>query len=201
MLRRPPRSTHCISSAASDVYKRQVATRWYRAPEILLGSKKYTKAIDMWSVGCILGEMFLGKALFQGSSTLNQLDKILELTGTPKLEDIEAIQSPLAISMLGSLPPTKPKQLTNVFSMASEDALDLIKGLLQINPHKRLTVEQALEHPYVRVFHNLKDEPAREKEIDIELDDYTKYKPQKYREELYLYIKRKKKERKMGKAD
>lgn len=178
-----------------------VATRWYRAPEILLGSKKYTKAIDMWSVGCILGEMFMGKALFQGSSTLNQLDKILELTGTPKLEDIEAIQSPLAISMLGSLPPTKPKQLANVFSMASEDALDLIKGLLQINPHKRLTVEQALEHPYVRVFHNLKDEPARAKEIDIELDDYTKYKPQKYREELYLYIKRKKKERKMVKAD
>mgnify|MGYP001807996558 CR=1 FL=1 len=48
-----------------------VATRWYRAPEILLGSTSYTKAVDMWSVGCILGEMINGKPIFSGSSTLN----------------------------------------------------------------------------------------------------------------------------------
>lgn len=48
-----------------------VATRWYRAPEILLGSNKYSKAIDIWSIGCILAEMFVGKALFPGTSTLN----------------------------------------------------------------------------------------------------------------------------------
>ena len=48
-----------------------VATRWYRAPEILLGSKKYTKAIDIWSVGCILGELINKKAVFPGTSTLN----------------------------------------------------------------------------------------------------------------------------------
>jgi mitogen-activated protein kinase 15 len=50
-----------------------VATRWYRAPEILLGSSSYTKAVDMWSVGCILGEMYVGKAIFPGNSTLNQI--------------------------------------------------------------------------------------------------------------------------------
>jgi mitogen-activated protein kinase 15 len=60
-----------------------VATRWYRAPEILLGSSKYTKAVDMWSVGCILGEMFVGKAIFPGNSTLNQIERILELLGKP----------------------------------------------------------------------------------------------------------------------
>ena len=48
-----------------------VATRWYRAPEILLGSNKYTKAVDMWSVGCIMGELVVGKAIFPGTSTLN----------------------------------------------------------------------------------------------------------------------------------
>lgn len=48
-----------------------VATRWYRAPEILLGSTRYTKAVDMWSVGCILGELIIGKAIFPGTSTLN----------------------------------------------------------------------------------------------------------------------------------
>lgn len=48
-----------------------VATRWYRAPEILLGSTKYTKAVDIWSIGCILGELILGKAIFPGVSTIN----------------------------------------------------------------------------------------------------------------------------------
>lgn len=60
-----------------------VATRWFRAPEILVGSKKYSRGVDMWSLGCIMGEMILGKALFAGSSTLNQLQKITELLGSP----------------------------------------------------------------------------------------------------------------------
>lgn len=61
-----------------------VATRWYRAPEILLGSQKYTKAVDIWSVGCILGELINRKAIFPGSSTLNQIEKVMELIGKPK---------------------------------------------------------------------------------------------------------------------
>lgn len=55
----------------APVLTEYVATRWYRAPEILLGSTKYTKAVDMWSVGCILGELIIGKAIFPGTSTLN----------------------------------------------------------------------------------------------------------------------------------
>lgn len=73
-----------------------VATRWYRAPEILLGSNKYTKGVDMWSLGCILAELLLGKPVFPGTSTLNQLDRVMEVTGRPSAEDIEAINSPLA---------------------------------------------------------------------------------------------------------
>ena len=70
-----------------------VATRWYRAPEILLGSTKYTKAVDMWSIGCILGELIIGKALFPGTSTLNQIERVLELCGKPTAEDIESLDS------------------------------------------------------------------------------------------------------------
>ncbi len=61
-----------------------VATRWYRAPEILLGSQKYSKAVDMWSVGCILGELVNKKAIFPGTSTLNTIEKVMELLGKPK---------------------------------------------------------------------------------------------------------------------
>merc|ERR1712130_885854 len=96
-----------------------VATRWYRAPEILLGSQKYTKGVDMWSVGCILGELLGGKPMFPGSSTMNQLDRIIEITGTPSPEDIEAIQSPFAATMLASPTPTEPRNLADVFPNAS----------------------------------------------------------------------------------
>ncbi|KAK9837179.1 hypothetical protein WJX84_009788 [Apatococcus fuscideae] len=60
-----------------------VATRWYRAPEILLGSSKYTYGVDMWSSGCILGELLSGKPIFPGNSTINQLDRIVTVTGKP----------------------------------------------------------------------------------------------------------------------
>jgi mitogen-activated protein kinase 15 len=73
-----------------------VATRWYRAPEILLGSNKYTKGVDMWSLGCILAELLLGKPVFPGTSTLNQLDRVMEIIGRPSSDDIDAIDCPLA---------------------------------------------------------------------------------------------------------
>jgi len=92
-----------------------VATRWYRAPEILLGSNKYTKGVDMWSMGCILAELILGKPVFPGTSTLNQLDRVMEVIGRPNQEDIDSINSPLAQTMLESLPPTKNKKLKDMF--------------------------------------------------------------------------------------
>ena len=78
-----------------------VATRWYvfmfififtrfRSPEILIGSRTYSRGVDMWSLGCIMGEMLLNKALFPGTSTLNQLQKITELIGSPSTEDIRS---------------------------------------------------------------------------------------------------------------
>lgn len=65
-----------------------VATRWFRAPEILLGSKSYSFGVDMWSIGCMIGEMILGKALFSGTSTINQLEKIIEVLGIPTSEEV-----------------------------------------------------------------------------------------------------------------
>jgi mitogen-activated protein kinase 15 len=171
-----------------------VATRWYRAPEILLGSNKYTKGVDMWSLGCILAELLLGKPVFPGTSTLNQLDRVMELIGRPTQDDIDAIDCPLAQTMLESLPPTKPKRLRDVFPTASDDSLDLLKSLLQFNPHKRLTAEQALRHPYVSQFHNPEDEPDCAKKINIPIDDNQKFSIREYRNKLYADIHKRKKE-------
>ena len=60
-----------------------IATRWYRAPELLLGCHQYSKEIDIWSFGCMMGEIMKGKPLFPGNSTLNQLERILAWTGPP----------------------------------------------------------------------------------------------------------------------
>jgi mitogen-activated protein kinase 15 len=171
-----------------------VATRWYRAPEILLGSNKYTKGVDMWSLGCILAELLLGKPVFPGTSTLNQLDRVMELIGRPSQDDIDAIDCPLAQTMLESLPPTKAKRLRDVFPTASDDALDLLKSLLHFNPHKRLTADQALRHPYVSQFHNPEDEPNCGKKINIPIDDNQKFSIREYRNKLYADIHKRKKE-------
>ncbi|GBG72475.1 hypothetical protein CBR_g12050 [Chara braunii] len=178
----------------SPVLTDYVATRWYRAPEILLGSTKYTYGVDMWSSGCILGELLGGKPLFPGTSTMNQLDKVLELVGRPSLEDVEAIESPFAGTMLDSLPVAQPKTFSELFPSASPEAEDLLRRLLQFNPAKRITAEEALRHPYVAQFHNPTDEPVCDRTITIPIDDNTKYSIQEYRDRLYAEIVRKKKE-------
>merc|ERR1712028_217834 len=182
------------SSGPAPVLTDYVATRWYRAPEILLGSTKYTKGADLWSYGCILGELLAQKPLFPGSSTMNQLERIIEIIGRPSAEDIDAIKSPFAATMLESIPPVAAKPLHDIFPHASAEALDLLRRLLQFNPMKRISAESALSHPFVSQFHNPDDEPGFPHDISIPIDDNTKYSINDYREKLYIEIVRKKKE-------
>jgi mitogen-activated protein kinase 15 len=166
-----------------------VATRWYRAPEILLGSNNYTKAVDMWSVGCILGELLGNKPMFPGSSTMNQIEKILDILGSPTKEDLDSIQSDYAAQMMENLPERNRKNgLDDLYPNADDDAMDLLKKLLSFNPDKRLTVQQALEHPYVSQFHNPAEEIICEKTIVIPINDNKKMSVATYRDELYTSI-------------
>lgn len=152
-----------------------VATRWYRAPEILLGSTKYSKGVDMWAVGCILGEIILGKPMFPGTSTMNQLERILTATGMPSREDIQSTMSVFAESMIGNLPTVEKVPLEKMLPDAPADALDLIGKCLQFNPNHRISAAQSLEHPYIAQFHNPADEPDCPHIIRIRISDNTKY--------------------------
>jgi len=174
--------------ARQQVLTDYVATRWYRAPEILLGSTTYTKGVDMWSIGCILGELLGGKPMFPGTSTMNQIDRIIEVTGRPSKEDIEAIQSEFAAQMLENLPEPNERGLESMYPNADGDAHDLLKKLLMFNPDKRITVEEALAHNYVTQFHNIEEEISCEKKIHIPIDDNKKYSVANYREELYTNV-------------
>lgn len=166
-----------------------VATRWYRAPEILLGSTRYTKGVDMWSLGCILGEMLLGKALFPGTSTINQIEKIMSAIPHPTPDDILAIKSEYGSSVIQRmlLKPQVPLEDLLQPSVSAE-ALDLLKGLLVFNPDKRLTAEQALEHPYVAKFHNPSREPSLNYDVILPVDDDVKLSVVQYRNKLYEMI-------------
>lgn len=139
-----------------------VATRWYRAPEIMLTFKEYTKAIDLWSVGCIFAEMLSGRPLFPGRDYHHQLSLILEVLGTPSLDDFYAISSLRSRDYIRSLPFCKRKNFATLFPNAEPLALDLLERLLAFSPRKRITVEEALAHPYLEPYHDPSDEPDAE---------------------------------------
>ncbi|XP_053303226.1 mitogen-activated protein kinase 15 isoform X3 [Pleuronectes platessa] len=163
-----------------------VATRWYRAPEILLGSTRYTKGVDMWSLGCILGEMLLGKALFPGTSTINQIEKIMIAIPHPSPEDVLAIKSEYGSSVIQRMLLKPQVSLEDLLKPSvPPDALDLLRGLLVFNPDKRLTAEQALQHPYVARFHNPTKEPAFYYDVVLPVDDGIQLSVVQYRNKLY----------------
>lgn len=87
-------------NSSGSVMTEGVATRWYRAPEVLLGSKSYSTPADIWSFACIIYEVLVQKPLFAGNSTIDQIDKMLAFTGYPSDEDIKSLQSDIAKSML-----------------------------------------------------------------------------------------------------
>lgn len=152
------------SAAASDdnqgFMTEYVATRWYRAPEIMLTFKEYTKAIDMWSVGCILAEMLSGKPLFPGKDYHHQLTLILDVLGTPTMEDYYAVKSARAREYIRSLPFKKRASFAAMLPNTNPFAIDLLEKMLTFNPTKRITVEAALQHPYLEPYHDPEDEPT-----------------------------------------
>jgi p38 MAP kinase len=88
-----------LARATDDEMTGYVATRWYRAPEIMLNWMHYSQNVDIWSVGCIMAELLTGKTLFPGSDHIDQLNRILRLVGTPNDEFIKKISSDSVIPM------------------------------------------------------------------------------------------------------
>lgn len=180
--------TDVEDDAKAPVLTDYVATRWYRAPEILLGSTRYTKGVDMWSIGCILGELLGGHPMFPGESTMNQLERIIEVTGKPTKQDMKALRSKYTETVLESITIKPQKPLNVIFPNAPRDALDLMSQLLQFNPDRRIDAETALRHPYFAQFHNPDDEPVMTKPITVSIDDNKRFSISEYRRYLYSKV-------------
>jgi serine/threonine protein kinase len=127
-----------------------VVTRWYRAPELLVSNSTYSEKIDIWSVGCILGEILKRKPLFPGSDYINQLKLIVDTLGTPCEKDMAEIESLKARKFIKSLKggvPIPKTPFAMVFPYADPLIIDLLEKMLEFNPETRISATEALSHP------------------------------------------------------
>ncbi|RKO88716.1 kinase-like domain-containing protein, partial [Blyttiomyces helicus] len=127
----------------------RVVTLWYRAPELLFGEETYTTAVDMWSVGCIFGELLQNKPLLPGSREREQVDLICALLGTPT-ERIWPSFSRLPHAAMYRLPEVRFDDVAARFSTRTEAARKLLKALLTYHPPSRISVRSALRADFFR---------------------------------------------------
>lgn len=168
-----------------------IATRWYRAPEILLGSQRYSKAVDIWSAGCILAEILSEKVLFAGKSSLNQMELIIELLGRPNESDLKAMKIAHGNDILSSISCKKSRSFSHLFSAFGPEAVDLLRRLLRYNPEKRISIKGALAHPFFEKFHKEEEETECPHKICIPINDNQKLSLRAYREAIYNDIAKK----------
>lgn len=145
-----------LCSSTIRPYTNKVITLWYRPPELLLGEEHYGKPVDVWSSGCILGELFTKEAMFPGRTELLQLDKIFAVCGSPtvgtwpdvhELRDYPSYRSKK----------THSRRLRTDYAKLPALALDLLDNMLLLDPKKRLSADEALDHEW---FKSVTLEPA-----------------------------------------
>ncbi|KLJ05464.1 negative regulator-the PHO system protein [Blastomyces silverae] len=129
-----------------NTFSHEVVTLWYRAPDVLLGSRMYNTSIDIWSAGCIMAEMYMGRPLFPGSTNEDQLQKIFRLMGTP------SERSWPGISQFPEYKPNFPVYATQDLSLILPRidplGLDLLNRMLQLRPEMRISAADALRHAW-----------------------------------------------------
>jgi len=191
-------------SDSLDFLTEYVVTRWYRAPEIVLSSDTYTKAVDVWSCGCIFAELLGRKPLFPGASSrpgraasrrpgsspplaragsdhVQQLNCILAVIGTPQQSQLSHVP-PKARQYIAALPPTPGKPLSQIYPAATAPAIELLAHMLHWEPSKRCTIEEALANPYLAAFHNPAAEPVAATLFDFDLQEELEPKMALFRE-------------------
>ena len=178
-----------------------VVTRWYRAPELILLEKEYSKAIDVWSIGCIIAELcgmlkenaptfvdrrplFPGNSCFplspdshtkiragHPSSDSDQLNVIFEVIGTPSEDELGFISDSTSLAYLKSFHPRERKEFSYVYPSSSPVLIQLMNSMLQFDPRRRIAVEQVLKNSYFDEVRDISTETEAEIPADFEFED------------------------------
>uniref|UniRef100_A0A0A9X0A7 cyclin-dependent kinase n=1 Tax=Lygus hesperus TaxID=30085 RepID=A0A0A9X0A7_LYGHE len=129
-------------------YTHEVITLWYRAPEILLGTKVYTSSVDIWSLGCIMSELITLRPLFPGDSEIDQLFRIFRTLGTPDEKTWPGVTKLPDYKPL--FPQWEAQDMDSFVCKLEPDAKDFLRRLILYNPSKRLSAHQALKHKFLK---------------------------------------------------
>ena len=151
-----------------------VATRWYRAPEIMLSWKQYSFAIDIWATGCILAELLGRMPLFPGKDYMDQLKRTLNYIGKPDGSEISHIRTERARQWVRNFPPTPRVDWRHLYPNADSKSIDLLDKMLQFSPSKRISVQNALKHKYLEQLHDASDEPIANFTFDMKFEQEFK---------------------------
>jgi len=152
----PPLLDKLHDRGNSQEFTNKVITLWYRPPELLLGATKYGTAVDIWSAGCILAELILGRPLFTGKSEMEQLQLIFDMVGTPSdrswpgVKELKLLRTG-DVTIDGDSNRKRPKlreRYSTKMNNIAPGAINLVEKLLELDPSKRLTASRALNHRY-----------------------------------------------------
>ncbi|KAL5115949.1 negative regulator of the PHO system [Pleosporales sp. CAS-2024a] len=129
-----------------NTFSNEVVTLWYRAPDVLLGSRTYNTSIDIWSAGCIMAEMYTGRPIFPGTTNEDQVQKIFRLMGTPSERSWPGIsQLP---EYKSNFPVYATQDLRLILPQVDQVGLNLLSSMLQLRPEMRVSAAAALQHPW-----------------------------------------------------
>ncbi|CAN1814013.1 Mitogen-activated protein kinase 7 [Linum perenne] len=160
------------SQANSQFMTEYVVTRWYRAPELLLCCDNYGTSIDVWSVGCIFAEILGRKPIFPGTECLNQLKLIIDILGSQHDANLQFIGNSKARHYIKSLSRSRGVGFSHLYPRADPQAIDLLQRMLVFDPTKRITVDEALRHPYMSgLYDPRRDVPAARACVDLDVDE------------------------------
>ncbi|KAK8891163.1 hypothetical protein M9Y10_028369 [Tritrichomonas musculus] len=141
------------NSNSDKYFTEYVSTRWYRAPECILTSGSYGKAVDIWAVGCMLYELLTTRPLFPGKHELDQINRIHQIVGSPSREVLSQFRKNPNTQISFSFPCRPPQDLTRILPPTiSKNTIDLLKKLLIYDPTERITASEALAHPAFGIY-------------------------------------------------
>ncbi|XP_048021371.1 mitogen-activated protein kinase 9 isoform X2 [Megalobrama amblycephala] len=175
-----------------------VVTRYYRAPEVILGMK-YKENVDIWSVGCIMGEMVKGSVIFQGTDHIDQWNKVIEILGTPSMEFMNRLMETVRNYVMNKpqFPGVSLNELFPDWAFPSEtehdkiktsQARDLLSKMLVIDPESRISVQEALSHPYIHVWYDPAEADAPPPQISDKQLEEREHSIEQWKELIYKEV-------------
>jgi len=160
-----------FAAEGKDTLTEYVVTRWYRCPELLCEAPHYGRGVDVWGVGCIFAELLVHDAFFQGSNPQHQLEAIVSKLGCPPRNKLHFIPNEAALHRILQYEGRRAPDFASFFPRsANPAAIDLLRRMLAFHPDDRISVTDAMAHPYLAAFHGQMAEPTVQSVFDFNFE-------------------------------